>query len=575
VIPRFLRLDSGLRHEPDYDERIFVENALGMIARGDWDHGFYEYPGLLLWILRVLLAATGARGADAYLASRALIAVVSSLAVVLVFATASSWVSRRAATLGALLLALSPLDIETAHMLRPDSVIAPILFAAMVLAVPRYGEGRLSAAWGLATVGTAIKFSAALVFLPLFVIAWLARTGLKRIGVLSLLSLALFAALSPYTFLSGSSSLKGMETQLAYHYDAGPAPGFLTMLGGFLTDTLPYAFSVPGLALCVWGAVLGLRARERWAFLWLLLPALWILIFSTTGARYGRFMVPVMGVLCVFAAIGFEDLLTRARIAGLALAVIALSTSALATGRYLGSLGALTLDQALDWVRAAPGITTVGSSLVDLGALSGDGPEIVPLRGFHGEAFLASQFDALVLTGSAMTPAGFALAARFKPGSAHEGPDIAVFRALTPGHVSTLDLTAAQIHSSAPERDAQLVDGVLSTRWRAEASPAFIEISWPLPVTPTRVELAFGALPPDRELQLKITDDAGVVVWESVRPPLDRQRRGQDRFSQVAAWPGRATTALRIELRGAPPLRIGELRVFTANPQSAGPPRAQ
>ena len=116
-----------------------MENALGMIVRGDWDHRFYEYPGLLLWILRIVLTVTGARGAEAYLASRTLVALVSSAAVLLVFAAVSSWVSRRAGLIVALMLSLSPVDVETAHMVRPDSVIAPLLFAALVLAAPREG----------------------------------------------------------------------------------------------------------------------------------------------------------------------------------------------------------------------------------------------------------------------------------------------------------------------------------------------------------------------------------------------------------------------------------------------------
>ncbi len=565
AVLRLVHLDSGLRHEPDGDERIFVENALGMIARGDWDHRFYEYPGLLLWILRAVLTLTGARGAEAYLVSRTLIALVSAATVLLVFAAVSSLVSRRAGLIVALMLSLSPVDIETAHMLRPDSVIAPLLFAALVLAAPRKREGFPRLAWVAATLATAIKFSAALVFAPLFVIALAASVTPTRIVAWSLSSLVLFAALSPYTLLGGFDSIAGMRTQLTYHYESAPMSGFARMLGGFLADTLPRALSLPGLALSAWGAALGLRARSRWLLGWMLFPTLWIVIFSTSSARYGRFVIPVLGALCLLAAVGLEDLFSRSRIVAFATAALALALPALATSRYLAFIGApQTLDRALDWLGDAPEIERVGSSIVDLGALETEGPEIVPLRGFHGEALVASLFDALVMPGAASAPPGFVLAARFAPGSLYNGPDVAVFRALSPRHLSALDLRDARVRSSAPARDPQLSDGPVSTRWRADASPAFIEIVWPAPVAPVGVELAFGATPPDREFKVQVSDDGGTIEAHSLRPPLDRQHQGVHGLSQLLSWPARSTRTLHIDLAGPVPLRIGELRVFVA-----------
>ena len=572
ALPRFFRLDSGLRHEPDYDERVFVENALGMISRGDWDHHFYEYPGLLLWILRVVLSFTGARGPEAYFAARVVIALASALTIGLVFVAVSAWVSRRAAWIAALVLALSTLDIETAHMFRPDVVIAPLLLAALALTAPRAGDPKEAWGWAVAAIATAIKFSAALVFAPLVLISLCRRAKLARLAGLSLMALGLFVLLSPYTFLSGASSLTGMKTQLSYHYESGPTAGFFAMLGGFLGDTLPQALSIPGLLLCVWGAMTSLRAQPRWTAAWLAFPVLWILIFSTTGARYGRFMVPLLGVLCVFIALGFEDLRARSRLAALAAAAVSLGSLALASERYLADQGALTMDQALDWVQQAPGIEAVGSSILDLGAFNSSGREVVPLRGFRGEPVVASQFDALVMPGAATAPVGFALAARFLPESARRGPDIAVFRALVPRRFTALDLSAAVIHSSVPDRDAALIDGVVSTRWRSADGAAFIEITWSHPVLPSRLEIAFGAIAPERELGISLLDEIGAVEAHSVRPPMERQRPGTLGFSQVLAWSGRSTRRLRIDLKGTLPLRISELRVFTQGSDGAPPP---
>src|SRR5919197_3201420 len=73
---RFTALSWGLRHVPHLDEQYFVENVRGMLARGDLDHRFHEYPGLMFYLLLPLEAAVdrttlARRG---YLVARALVA---------------------------------------------------------------------------------------------------------------------------------------------------------------------------------------------------------------------------------------------------------------------------------------------------------------------------------------------------------------------------------------------------------------------------------------------------------------------------------------------------------------------
>lgn len=561
---RFFRLDFGLRHAPDYDEAIFVENALGMVTRGDWDHHFYEYPGLLLWFLRVIFSISGIEGPEAYWAARALVALVSSLTVFLVFMTVSSWVSLRAAFAVALMLALSPLDIETAHMLRPDVVIAPLLFGALALAAPGRGTSRFLSAWLAAAVATAIKFSAALGFVPLIVTALWARTGLRNLATWSLLALLAFGLLSPYTFLGGADSLSGMRTQLDYHYGDISEPSLLATLRLFFTETLARALSVPGIALAAWGVGVGLTQRSRWSLAWVLFPAVWILVFSSAGVRFGRFMVPVLGALSVLAALGLEDLFVRARAAGLVMAAATIAFCGFGTGRYLVHLGSpLTLDQALDWVTRNPQIQLVGSPIEGLGALAASGPDISPLRGFHGESFVARQFDALILPSSASTPPGFSLAGRFQPASLHNGPEIVILLADEPLRLSELDLDVARVESSSPSRDPKLIDGQVGTRWRSDPSPAWIKLTWPEPITPSRLELAYGGTPPDRDLGVSVSDDRGGLEVHSIRPPIERQRLRPTEFSQLLTWPSRPTRSLRIDITGSAPLRVGELRVFS------------
>jgi len=569
LAPRLAHLDRGLRHQPEYDERIFVESTLEMAAAGDWDHRFYEYPGLLIWILRIVFWATDASGAEAYLAARVLMAVSSALTVPLLFMVVSTHVSRRAGVGAALLLALSPIEIETVHMFRPDTIIAPFLFAA--LACDSAGKsGRPRLAWAIATIATALKFSAALVFAPLLASALASKTSLKRIAALSVGSLVLFTLLSPYTFLGGASSIEGMGTQLNYHYAEPASMGFTSLLWRFVSDIPVRAMSLPGLALAVWGILLGVRNRKRWMLGWILFPVFWILVFSSTGIRRDRFIVPVLSAMCLLAAVGLEDLLKRARPIGYALLGLAVGLVGVGTGRYVASLDRpLTMDQALDWTRRTPGLQAVGTTFGEIGALDPGTPELVMLRGFRGDAFVASQFDALILSAEAAAPPGFARAAVLKSQSCCYDPDLAIYQAGTPRRFRALDLTQARVTSSAGERDEKLTDGPVSTRWRADVSPAWVEIEWPAPVEPTRIELAYGSMPPDRELQVAISDDSGAIEAHSLRQPLLLQRPPGRDLSQVFGWPARPTRRLRVSLTGPVPMRIGELRVFADAEPSA------
>ncbi|MBX7187784.1 MAG: glycosyltransferase family 39 protein [Vicinamibacteria bacterium] len=557
--PRLAHLDRGLRHQPEYDERIFVETTLEMMARGDWDHRFYEYPGLLIWILRIVFSAAEVSGAQAYLAARLLMAVASALTVPLLFVVAAKRISPGAGLAAGLLLALSPIEIETVHMFRPDTIIAPFLFGALACD----SSGRTRLAWTLATVATALKFSAALVFAPLLASALMERTKLKHIAASCAASLALFTLLSPYTFLGGASSIEGMETQLDYHYAGAPSSSFAWMLWRFVADIPVRALSLPGLALAAWGAALGVRSRARWMFGWIAFPIFWILVFSSTGIRRDRFIVPVLSALCLLAAAGLEDLFSRARPIGYALLAVSLGVLGVGTARYLASLNhPLTMDQALDWARRTPGLETVGTTFAEIGALDMGPPELVMLRGFRGDPFVASQFDALILSAEAMTPPGFTRVALLNSASCCYDPNLALYRAETPRRFQALDLALAKVTSSAAERDARLGDGQVSTRWRADDSPAWVEVEWPATVEPTRIELAYGSMPPDRDLQVAISDDTGAIEAHSLRQPLLLQRPVGRDLSQVFGWPARPTRRLRLTLKGPVPMRIGELRVF-------------
>src|SRR5207247_629527 len=61
---RFKGLSWGLRHPPHVDEQPFVDYARTLLARDDFDHRFYEYPGLLFYLLAAVLRFVPASAGD-------------------------------------------------------------------------------------------------------------------------------------------------------------------------------------------------------------------------------------------------------------------------------------------------------------------------------------------------------------------------------------------------------------------------------------------------------------------------------------------------------------------------------
>ena len=161
---RLLGLSWGLRHPPHWDERVFVENVGQMIESGDLDHRYYEYPALFFYILRPLLALApmDPPGARAYLLARGVVAAFGVISCALLYRLGVEVAGSRAGLLAALLLAVSPLAVHTAHMVRPDVALQAFALLAL-LALRRVGESVRGDLGAGAAVGLAIsvKFSGA------------------------------------------------------------------------------------------------------------------------------------------------------------------------------------------------------------------------------------------------------------------------------------------------------------------------------------------------------------------------------------------------------------------------------
>ena len=305
AVLRFGGLGWGLRHQPHIDERYFVDNVGWMLAHRDLDHRFDEYPGLVFYVLAPVLAWFGPPqfGADAYLAARAVVAVFGVASVGLVYLLGVRLAGPATGLAAALILAVSPVEVQTAHMVRPDVVLEAFVLIAL-LGLTRVGTRLRDDMVAGASMGAAaaVKFTGVLL-VPSYLARRLTVPGPRRWGVLAAGAAAMlvFAVCSPRTILDLDGGLAGLATQIGYHYDVRPR-GAQSVAGMALTygRVLLKAVGVVALALAVAGVWLARRDWRRWLPLWLL-PLTIVAVFSTAEVHHDRFVVPALGVIALCA----------------------------------------------------------------------------------------------------------------------------------------------------------------------------------------------------------------------------------------------------------------------------------
>lgn len=534
VALRFHGLGWGLRHAPIDDERYFVDNVAKMIAQGDLDHRFYEYPGLLFYVLLPFQALAGGAGPPAYYAGRAVIACFGVLSVALTFLLARRLLgSLPAALSAAALVAVSPLEVVTAHTLRPD--VALESFALLTfLALARLDGSRPPDARAGAALAAAIstKFTG-LFLLPSFLLAraswprWL--RGLAVAGGVALLLGALF---TPYAWIRPGAFLRGARYQVAFHYVSRVEHGYLDNVG-FLLGALAEGLGWPAALLALGALWPAWRERRTWGPL-LLLPAVIVLIMSTAEWRYARFVLSALGSTAVLAALPLARLHARrgplpALLAGALLCAWPLRTS----WNYAANIaGELPRDRVLTWIEAqVPAGAVILDTRPDIG-LGLDRRRFEVLEAVEQrsslDALLAAHVD-YVVTGPGLSRRWGMLATLWPQGETE--PPFQVkrvpaaqqprYRTVGPGELA---LVASEGQAALPA----VLDGRLDTAWSTSGPQAvgqFVQADFARPVALGRVEL----LPGQPELgawDLRVWVSADGRAWRrapvaSGRPPLD------------------------------------------------------
>jgi hypothetical protein len=568
---RFTGLSWGLRHRPHWDERVFVENAARMAGRHELDHRFYEYPGLFFDLLAPLFALAGAGEPDgrAYLLARALVAAFGTASVLMVFLLGRRLMGEPAGLAAALLLAVSPIDVWTAHMVRPDvplQTLVLLAFLAFSTLGPRLRGDVLS---GLAVgAATAVKFTG-LLLAPSYVAARALAPGsrVRNVLIAGALGLAVLLVATPYAVLRAGPFFGGLKTQWAFHYGAGgfsDLAGYAAYYGRAIVTTL----GPLGAGFALIGAGLAVRGWRSWLPL-LIHPAVTLAVHSTAEVRYDRFLVPTTGILCLLAARPLARPLALRPGAAWALSLVTALVPFLRSAAYVIEVSRpSTWDRALDWALAtAPPGARIVTGDGDVG-LDHRRFEVLPASGAPGrDRLLTRDADLVLWPGTAPGLESLAPAFVADPGGVHGGPRVLGYR--VPGSLrrsyAPVPLATTRLSASESPQDVDLTrDGDLTTWWSTagpQRAGQWFEVDLPSPQAIARVTLLLGFHPlrRARDLHVMVSDDGREwrqIASATARAPIEEQD-GREGFEEVMLLEPTPARMLRLVQVGSGERRWG------------------
>jgi len=574
---RFTAISWGVRHTPYQDETVFVQNVARMAARGDLDQRFYEYPGLFFYVLLPVFRLAGARlpaGPQLYVLARAVVACFGVVSVGLVCLLGTRIGGPRLGLIAAMLLAVSPLDVETAHMVRPDVVLQAFVILAF-LALLRVGRDVAGdAVTGLAVgAATAVKFSGALL-----VPSYLARRFLTpgprrgRIALVGLIAVAVVAVLTPYALLNRAAYGEGVRTQLCAHYGRAAVASHFGRWLVFYLGEVARTIGPLGAVLALAGCVLVRREWRTW--LPMLLHTLTsLVVFSTADIRYERHMVPTLGVIVLLAAKGIDTLgKTGARVTLLALATAV--PPFVESVAYLRSVGRPSgWDRALDWINAnVPPDARIVNSYPSFG-LDHTRFEVVPTLGVPQlDRLLALHADVYVTRPDAENESAAGFREVFRARASRYDPPLVVYT--MPASVRPVyrpvDLRQARLTASENAADVRAVLGDIPHRSWSTARPQrpgqWLEVELASPVMLAKVELGLGGHPARYPRRLRLFGALDGRGWRrlrtlSVTPSFEEQMSRCSEVRDILIFEPTLLRAIRLVQVGNADRRWGIARL--------------
>jgi Dolichyl-phosphate-mannose-protein mannosyltransferase len=329
LVLRFWSLKHGLPYVYNRDEEVhFVPRAVEMIG-GSLNPHYFENPPALTYLFFAVFKLRfhsgfpfGSHGllhsfrhdpTAVFTTARAVVALLGTLSVGLVYWAGARFYERRVGLLAAALLACAFLPVFYAKQALNDAVTLAPLTVGLVGCLLVYERGRWFD-WALAGAGigvaTATKYTAG-GMLAVLALAGLMRLLERRATLRALVQgavlagavfLAAFLVLNPFSLVdfsvfrhqvAGQSATAGGSAKLGQ----SNLPGWIYYLW-----TLTWGFGwVPAIA-AAGGAVLAWRADRGRALLLLAFPVLLFFFLGGQARHFGRWFLPAYPALTVLAA---------------------------------------------------------------------------------------------------------------------------------------------------------------------------------------------------------------------------------------------------------------------------------
>jgi hypothetical protein len=315
----------------------FVPHAVRMFEEGTLNPHYFANPPGFTYLLHYLYDAWyGGAGAvvhayatnpgELYTLARVAAAVLGTLALWLLYLAGARLFGRAAGLLAAAIEAVAFLPVFYSHLALNDvPTLAPLTLSLLGSAgVLRHGRLRDHALAGIGLgLACATKYTAGVVLLPYLVAAGGqlldgGRAGLRRglggVGAMALCAIAAFVVANPYAVLDFGAFHRELVHQSALSAEAqgklgAPKQGGLLYYLWSLTWGLGW---VPALA-ALGGAVVLARREPRVALM--LVPAVlaYLLFMGTEGRYFGRWLMPVLPIVCLLAAYAAREAVAALR----------------------------------------------------------------------------------------------------------------------------------------------------------------------------------------------------------------------------------------------------------------------
>ncbi len=311
----------------------FVPHAVRMFEEGTLNPHYFANPPAFTYLLHLLYGAWYGGGAAAihayavhpaelYTLARVAAALLGTLALWLLYIAGARLFGRAAGLLAAAIEAVAFLPVFYAHLALNDvPTLAPLTLSLVGSAgVLRRGRVRDHVLAGIGLgLACATKYTAGIVLLPYLVAAGGRlldgrRAGLRRelggVAAMALCALAAFLVANPYALFDYSSFHHELQHQSSLSAESQGKLG-APKQGGFLYYLWSLTWGlgwIPAIAALA-GAGL-LWARERRVALMLVPAAVVYLLFMGTQGRYfGRWLMPILPVMCLLAAFAAREAL--------------------------------------------------------------------------------------------------------------------------------------------------------------------------------------------------------------------------------------------------------------------------